>query len=368
MESLISIGRLLCRVGDAEESEGVLRDALAVAEDMKSRPLIYEACEALAHSCELRGMNKEGLRYYKRFHSLKEEVFNEESTQKTRNLQMLYKVEQARQESEIYRLRTVELSAANQEILRQQHVLSQQTEELHAQNLALQEVVRDKNQLIAIVAHDLKNPLSGIVLTTSNLQRNHLRMNSVEITSQLDIIERTSKRMKVIIHKLLDLHAIESNRMNLNLECLNLCESVQQVVERYHPRALEKGMALHVDVEAALMPVQADENALQQIIENLLSNAMKFSPAGTNVTLRCKRDAEAMLLEICDEGPGIDDTDRVKLFEKFAKISNRPTGGEESTGLGLSIVQQLCNAMGMTIEQRNLPERGSLFSVRCIAC
>ncbi len=363
VESLIAMGRLMCRVGDAEESDGVLRDALALAEEIKSRPLLFEACGALATSCEMRGQSKDALRYYKRFHQIKEELFNEESARKTRNLETLHKVEQARQEAEIYRLRSVELGAANQEILRQQNVLSHQAEELHQQNNELQALVHEKNELLAIVAHDLKNPLSGIVISTSNLQRNHHRMSADETATQLGIIERTAKRMKQIVLNLLDLHAIESNKVTISIENLNLCDYVQQVIERYHPRAEEKHIALRLVVEHISMTVRADANALLQILENIISNAVKFSAAHSEVLVHCYDRNGTVVCEVHDSGPGIRPDEQHKLFEKFSKISNQPTAGEESTGLGLSIVLRLCQAMHLKIEHRNLKPRGSCFTL-----
>ncbi len=363
IECQISVGKLLCRIGDADEADSVLRDALALAEDIKSRPLVFEACSALAQCCELQGNFKEALRHFKRFHTIKEELFNEESAQKTRNLHTLHKVQQARAESEIYRLRTVELSAANKEILRQQSALSHQAEELHAHNDALQQLVREKNELLAIVAHDLKNPLSGIVITTSNLQRNYNRMTSDDAAAQLVVIEKTAKRMKDIILKLLDLHAIESNKINLNPEFLNLCECVQHAVELYSQRAYEKGIALQVDVGHSAINVYADESALQQVVENLLSNAIKFSQPDSAIHIICSGAQGEAFLEIRDEGPGIADSERERLFKKFAKLSNQPTNGEESTGLGLSIVYQLCQVMNLQVRHRNREERGSVFSV-----
>ncbi len=364
VESAVALGRLLCKVGDAHEAESHLRAALALAEEMKSTAQLYSVYAALAQCAELQYNLTDAIRYLKLYHEFKEKVFNEESDKKAKNLQALHRVEQAKHEAEIYRLRSVELSAANQEILRQQDILSKQAQELHQRNSELQLLVDEKNELLAIVAHDLKNPLTGIIINTSNVQRNHSRMSTEDIVRQVIKIEETAKRMKEITLNLLDHHAIESNCMNLNIKVENICECIQQVVERMLARADAKSIALHLDVESAVMNVMADHSALLQILENLVSNALKFSPPVSDVTIRCVRENDAMVrVDVEDQGPGISSEDQKQLFKKFARLSARPTAGEESTGLGLSIVHKLVEAQKGSIKYSTSSEGGSIFRV-----
>jgi signal transduction histidine kinase len=120
---------------------------------------------------------------------------------------------------------------------------------------------------------------------------------------------------------------------------------MQQPIQDYHDRAALKNITLHFSTDTAQVPVYADTSALAQVIDNLLSNAVKYSPQGKNVFVRLREIDSKVRIEIQDEGEGIAPKEMEKLFGKFVRLTARPTGGEDSTGLGLSIVKKLVEAM-----------------------
>ena len=240
-----------------------------------------------------------------------------------------------------------------QEIQRQVFILDEQAREielansrLQEQNVQLIELNREKNDFLGIAAHDLKNPLTGIMMTVSTVRNYFDRMTKDDVQTQLLRIEQTSKRMHGIITELLDVNAIETGNFPLHLSDFDLTPIVQQVVEDFRDRAKAKDILLHLDIQENIKVVHADATAAVQVLENIVSNAVKYSPSGKNVFVSlADNGSHTVRVFVRDEGPGLSAEDKDRLFEKFAKLSARPTAGESSTGLGLSIVKRMMEGM-----------------------
>lgn len=240
-----------------------------------------------------------------------------------------------------------------QEIQRQVFILDEQAREielantrLQEQNVQLIELNREKNDFLGIAAHDLKNPLTGIMMTVSTMRNYYDRMTKEDVVNQLQRVEQTSKRMHGIITELLDVNAIESGNFPLHLTDFDITPIVQEVVEDFRERAKAKDILLHLDIQANVKTIHADSTAVVQVIENIVSNAVKYSPNGKNVFVSlADNGSHTVRVLVRDEGPGLSKEDKDRLFEKFAKLSARPTAGESSTGLGLSIVKRMMESM-----------------------
>ena len=137
---------------------------------------------------------------------------------------------------------------------------------------------------------------------------------------------------------------------------------VRSVVDGQAEGASKKQIGIRLDGSPVV--VTGDPGAIEQVVENVVSNAVKFSPHGSTVVVRVALDGGAGLVDVEDEGPGVTEADRARLFAKFARLSARPTGGESSTGLGLSIVKTLTEAMGGQVSLESPPGRGARFRVR----
>ncbi len=218
----------------------------------------------------------------------------------------------------------------------------------------------EKNEFLGIAAHDLKNPLSTIILAGEVLK---MREATPEMAMITESIIDAGKRMRDLIGNLLDVNAIEEGRFLTKLERCDLTMLVAKGVGQNLPNAKRKEIALQFDPPGEF-PVRADAGAAVQILDNLISNAVKYSPLRTTVRIRAYLERGHACVAVKDEGPGISDEDRTKMFGKFVRLTARPTGGESSNGLGLSIVKRLAEAMSGTVECQSKLGEGSTFIVR----
>lgn len=226
----------------------------------------------------------------------------------------------------------------------------------------LSRINRDKDEILALVAHDLKNPLSGIFMAAEILLRYHDRISPEALYRQSSMILEASSRMERIITNLLDINALETGTIALVPQNVQLNRILDDLLPQYVEKAAVKDITIHADIEGE-PTVYADKTAVGQILDNLISNAVKFSPYGSTVSLTARANGNSVLMAIQDEGPGFKEEDMAKLFTKFARLSAKPTGGEHSTGLGLSIVKKLTEAMSGNVRCRSTPGIGTTFIV-----
>ena len=237
----------------------------------------------------------------------------------------------------------------------------------------LREMNEEKNEFMGIAAHDLRNPLGAItgyaeilIEEMESLQPSVPEPGARAVREAGECagrIRETSRRMAEMVQNLLDANRIERGEMQLSLAPLDLSQTVAAVLETQRPRAVAKQQTLHWQNEVGAVSVLADATVLTQVIENLISNAVKYSPAGKNIFVRLRRLQEGTLCEVQDEGPGLSAEDQKKLFGKFARLSAKPTGGENSTGLGLSIVKKMVEAMNGRVWCESELGRGATFIV-----
>jgi signal transduction histidine kinase len=226
-------------------------------------------------------------------------------------------------------------------------------------NNSLQEINHEKDSLMGIVAHDLKAPLNrirGILeLFTLTSDLNDDQKHLVKMGH--DIIQNGSN----LIRDLLDISYYEHGGTKLRLEMLNWQTFLGEHHETFAQDAQKKNIQLHLTLPA--LPIQSitDEDCVSRIVSNLLSNAIKFSPKDKNIYLTLSAEAGKVMLSIRDEGQGFTEDDKRKLFHKFEKLSAKPTGGEASTGLGLSIIKVLTEKLQGTITLESEAGKGAKF-------
>ncbi len=250
--------------------------------------------------------------------------------------------------------RTQELEAANQR--------------LEIQNTQLNDLNQEKTEILGIISHDLKNPLSAISGLTDVLQNEEDFKPSAEEKKNIFLqIARAVQRMKELITNLLDADRLESGEMPVRLVTMPAGSMLQILIDDYKTKALAKDLHLHLDIEQEYS-VKADEQLYYQVCDNLISNAVKYSPRGNNIWVRMASGTledgrKAVRLAVRDEGPGISAEDQKRLFKRFARLSAQPTGGEYSTGLGLSIVKKMVEAMKGKVWCESELGKGSTFIV-----
>jgi signal transduction histidine kinase len=167
--------------------------------------------------------------------------------------------------------------------------------------------------------------------------------------------------MQKIIEDFLDFQALEDGEIKLTLEMVDINELASDVLARNNGSAAKKGITTHLDLERGPLLINADRGRVNQVLENYVSNAVKFSARAQRVTICTRRSEKRVLVEVRDTGPGITDEDMKKLFVKYAKLGNAPTGGEKSSGLGLAICKRVVELHGGKTGARNNPEGGATF-------
>lgn len=238
--------------------------------------------------------------------------------------------------------------------------ISTQKQKIEQANLELVELNNEKNHLIGIVAHDLRNPLTSSLTIAENLKSKSGRLHKEE-GENLGFMVNALNRMNDMVSKILDIRMIEQKKINMKCEKTDLGEIVRDVYQNMYDLAKKKNISLNLDNSRAAGEV--DRNYLTQVFENLLSNAIKFSPRNTEVWIRVKEENGEVRVSFIDEGPGIKAEEMDKLFGKYQRLSARPTAGEDSTGLGLSIVKKYVDVMGGRVWCESEPGKGSNFIV-----
>jgi signal transduction histidine kinase/ligand-binding sensor domain-containing protein len=251
------------------------------------------------------------------------------------------------------------LEASVQRATLEVHHQKRDLERLNQELLRLNE---EKNRFIGIAAHDLKTPLNAIVLVCDGLLEGGLADCPKEIEPWLKRVDHAAKEMTSLIHEFLDINAIESGRMNPEMRAVSVQEALTSLLLSSQAKAEAKGQRIEVVSEPHLQ-VWADPQHLLQVLGNLLSNAIKFSPRDATLRLEAHGTDRCIQFSVEDQGPGLTEEDQANLFQRFTRLSARPTGGESSTGLGLSIALQLITAMGGRIWAENGPIRGAIFRI-----
>ena len=238
-------------------------------------------------------------------------------------------------------------------------------QELSVANERLRCLDAERREFLGIAAHDLRGPLT-LIVGHAQLGARRFSADAPE-TESFRQIGAAGDRMRALLDGLLGDQAIEEGRLDL---CPVDCDTERltaDAVARHRPAAERKGISLRHVPAARLAYVRADRGALDQILDNLISNALKFSPPGRPVTVGARvvdhADWHQIFLEVTDSGPGLSEEDFGRLFGRFTRLSAQPTGGETSTGLGLSIVKRLAGAIGGDIACRSRPGAGATFAL-----
>ncbi|MBF0284605.1 MAG: hybrid sensor histidine kinase/response regulator [Magnetococcales bacterium] len=241
--------------------------------------------------------------------------------------------------------------------------LSLLNEELVQKKDELQALNQLKNLFLGMAAHDLRNPIVSI------RGLSHLMLEeTLEIDAQREFIasiHQVSEQMLALLNDLLDVSAIESGQMRMTLEPNDMIGLLQGSVELLQPTARAKNIRLILEHDdPPPPPLLFDRMRLAQVVENVLSNAIKFSPLGGVVRILTLRDERGAGFAVEDQGPGISAEDRARLFKPFQKLGALPTAGEKSTGMGLFIVKKIVDAHGGSIRVDNPPEGGCRFTIQ----
>jgi signal transduction histidine kinase len=247
--------------------------------------------------------------------------------------------------------RTRELTLANER-------LAAQWERLRRANLF-------KREMIGTVAHDLKNPL-GVIMGRAEMLKDIVAASPIRtdvLGEQIQHIQDSSKRLTGMVDTLLADATADALDINLRLEPVDLSGLVNQVVETSRQLAANKQQTLALSAPAPLT-VLADHDRLWEAIDNLVNNAVKYTPPGGRIELSVGRDGSKATITVRDSGRGLSPEDLSRVFGRFQRLSAKPTAGESSTGLGLSIVKHIIDLHGGAVAAESAgANKGSAFTI-----
>jgi len=235
------------------------------------------------------------------------------------------------------------------------------------QNRKLIALNQDKNELLGIAAHDLKNPLSAIKGYAEEIYEDAESMSLEEIRLYAAKIGGSAERMFSLITNLLDINAIESGKFSTELRQFSIEAMLIECMEQYHTAAARKQITLEW-IGVTGCHIHSDPRIFLQVMDNLVSNAIKYSPPNSRVQINAVKVDGKIQCIVADQGPGLSQEDQAKLFGKFVRLTPTPTAGEHSTGLGLFIVKKLVETLNARIWCESRLGEGTRFIVELCCC
>jgi signal transduction histidine kinase len=243
-------------------------------------------------------------------------------------------------------------------------LLAEKSAIISKQNEKLVELNMEKNGIISYVSHDLATPLVHIILSVKSIRKElEAGIVSDKVLKSLSSVEDASEFGYGLIQKILRMEESDFLPGAVSIEKVDLYSLINQLQELFIESFKHKGISLQLINNCPNQFVVSDHNCLLRILENLISNALKFSLPGKSVTLKVFCNKENTVIEVKDEGPGIQQLDKEKLFYRYTRLSNKPTNNESSSGLGLFIVKRLADEINVRIKVDSEPGKGSVFSV-----
>ncbi len=275
-------------------------------------------------------------------------------------LVMLYKVNGRRRKTNAkLREKNLHIAQQREEIKIQNDKIANQNDKLRKRNEILAALNNEKDTLMNILAHDLKAPFNRVHGIGHLLEMSDL---TDEQKTYVKMLFGASENGLNLIRDLLEVSEHQEEK-SLNISDVNLRETLDQKIDTFRSDARSKDIRLISKVEDEVN-LSTDAPYLSRILDNLISNAIKFSDPGSEVSLDAGVRDDAVYISVADQGPGFTEEDRKMLYRKFSKLSARPTAGESSNGLGLAIVKMLVESLGGEIELKSEPGKGSEFIIR----
>ncbi len=249
----------------------------------------------------------------------------------------------------------------------QQEDIRLKNEQLINRNAQLVALNEEKNNLVRILAHDIRSPLSQIIMIMDIMDQKMSQDLSDDETKMFAQVTASAERINQMVTKILDVDSFENNRVQVLQERVNVNSILRDIAQRYRPIAAKKNIDLSVQLAENYNIIRTDHLLLLLVLENLVSNAVKFSEPNASVELIADCAYDSVTFKVCDEGPGFSEDDKKKVFSRFQKLSAKPTAGETSTGLGLSIVKKYVQDLGGKIWLESEKGRGATFFIKLTA-
>jgi signal transduction histidine kinase len=247
------------------------------------------------------------------------------------------------------------------EVLEQR--VAERTKELAAAMERAQEADRIKSAFLANMSHELRTPLNSIIGFTGILLQGLAGPLNMEQQKQMGMVQTSARHLLALINDVLDISKIESGQLILAYDSFDLKPSIQKMVKIVSPLAEKKGVDLRMDISEDTKTITTDQRRLEQVILNLINNAVKFTEKG-HVAIACRAENSHYILSVSDTGIGMQPEEIPNIFNQFHQIDTGLTRKHEGTGLGLSISKKIIDMMGGSIDVESRWGEGSVFTVR----
>ncbi len=253
-----------------------------------------------------------------------------------------------------------QMQVRSSEMQKENKTLEESVLKISNSKLEIEELQSQKDDLFAMLIHDIKNP-AGIIKSLVELLVSY-DLSAIEQQEIIEDIMNTTHRIMQLSSEVSRVLALESSNLGLDLSPVNIYTISHQVSRRYEVKAKEKAIFLLHEVPEDLPTVDIDSLKIDEVISNLISNAIKFTQNGGTVRVKAMQKDNLLIMEISDNGQGLSESDLKLAFQRGAQLSAQPTGGEVSTGLGLWIVKRLVEAHGGKVWVRSFVGKGSTFA------
>lgn len=373
------LGQLYSKRGEPSKASSSFRKALLISRKANLRNEIKEILFATYQFHKNSGNSRQAMSYLEKYQALTDSIYNESNIEKATQLAAEYdfrkqvaSINQEREETE--RKLTEEIQAKSFEnrlvllalvlFFLLALTLARSYFYIQKQNKKLKWLNDEKNKLMGIVAHDLRNPLNMILGLMTLFQDVVKKNDDKNLKKYVELLGASAGRMHNMIDRVLDISAIENMKVNLKLERTNLTSLTYESIHNFDIIASQKEIKIIDNIDKLKECfAQVDPNYLVQVIDNLLSNAIKFSERGKKIEISLVSENNHHEIIVKDEGPGISEEEQKSLFQAYTTLSAKPTAQERSTGLGLSIAYKFIEAMGGKIECISKPGVGTTFNL-----
>jgi len=386
----INIGEASLYLKDYNHALKYIETGLNLAIEMGNRDDIKLGYEELAQVYAEMKHYDSAYKYHSLYTGLKDSMFNKESDERIIEMQTKYDLEKKEKEIELLQKENEikQIATENSNLIRNIFIiafiiisfliiaivrsykddlannkeLSSNKKSIESQNEVLKTMNYEKDQLMKIVAHDLRSPLNQIdgLINLVNYSPENLDDDQKDALSS---VVMATKHSRDLIRKILTTKSVNSSELKVNLEKVDIKSLIESTICDQETNLNRKQIVIQLESVSDNPTALVDTNYTEQIFENLISNAIKFSPHEKNIFVTITDHANLLRVEIKDEGPGFTEEDKKHLFGVYKKLSATPTGGETSTGLGLSIVKKYTETINGKVWCESEQGQGATFFV-----
>lgn len=374
-----SLGILYSKRNEKVRGLAALEKSLKISQNAKFKSETKESLYELYRHHKSIGNESAAMRYLEEYQVLADSIYEAKNIEKASQLASEYEFRKQVAQMDQERLETEQRYAEEIEAKSQETrlvllalvlffllalTLARSYFFIQKQNKKLKWLNDEKNKLMGVVAHDLRNPLNMIIGLMPLFQDISSRKEDKNLEKYVELLGISSERMRNMIDRVLDISAIENMKVNLKKEKTDLSKLTYESIHNFDIIASQKEIQITDNIDKSAEKFShVDSNYLVQVIDNLLSNAIKFSPKGKQIEVSLTTQDSKHVIRVKDEGPGISEEDQKALFQAFTTLSSKPTAQERSTGLGLSIAYKFINAMGGEIKCHSKLGEGTTFEI-----